>query len=92
MDTTGTNEHRGGLRQVFEAIKPQLNLSAEQEQKIKEIFKNFREERTEIQSSGSSDIREDMRNARHGVKEQVLALLNDEQKKMFREQLHALRN
>ena len=37
-------EHKGGrLKQAFKAAKPILNLSSEQDEKIKGLFKDFRE-------------------------------------------------
>lgn len=80
-------EHKGGLRQVFEAAKPALNLTADQEQKIKEIFKNFREERHDIKDSGADNMRDDMRNARQETRHQVMNVLNDEQKKNLQKHL-----
>lgn len=89
---TGGADHKGGFRQVFEAIKPSLNLSADQEQKIREIFKNFRQERAELKETGGDDMKEGLHDARHEAKEQILALLNDDQKKTVQQHLRELRN
>lgn len=89
---TGDTGHKGGLRQAFEMIKPQLNLSGDQEQKIHEIFKNFREERSEIKSNAGDNVKEQMHDARHNVREQIMGLLNEDQRKILKQKLQDLRN
>lgn len=88
----GEKEHKGGLKQVIEAAKPELNLSAMQEQQIKEVFKNLREERQKLKSAGSDNMREETRAARKQAKQQLLNVLNDDQKRIFEKYLHELRD
>lgn len=85
-------EHKGGLKQVIEAAKPELNLSATQEQQIKELFKNLREERKDLKSAGGDNMREEIRAARRQAKQQLLNVLNDDQKRIFEKHLHELKN
>ncbi|MBS1748011.1 MAG: hypothetical protein JST21_17745 [Bacteroidetes bacterium] len=89
---TGGADRKGGFRQIFETIKPSLNLTDDQEQKIREIFKNFRQERAEIKETGGDDMKDGLHEARHEAKEQILALLNDDQKKIVQQKLRELRN
>ena len=85
---TGGAEHKGNrLRQVFEMAKPALNLSAEQEQKIKEIFRDFREERHDLKEEGGDGMRDDIRAARQEAKQKLMDVLNDDQKKILEENL-----
>ena len=81
-------EHKGGgLKQIFEMAKPVLYLSPEQEQKITEIFKEFREERQGLKSGGGDSARENIRTARQQAKEKLMAVLNDDQKRIFEENI-----
>ena len=65
--------------------KPVLHLSPEQEQRVGEIFKEFREERQDLKSEGGDAAKENIRNARRQVKEKLMGVLNDDQKKIFEE-------
>jgi len=81
-------EHKGGrLKQVFELAKPALHLSSEQEQKIMEIFKEFGEERRDIKHESGDNAREEIRAARKEAKQKLMAVLNDDQKKILEENL-----
>jgi len=81
----------GGLRQAFETAKPELNLSADQEQRIKEIFKGFREERQDLKAAGNDSMRNDLQAARQERRQKVMAVLNEEQKKILQAALQKLR-
>jgi hypothetical protein len=84
----GGDEHKGGrLKQIFETAKPVLHLSPEQEQRIGEIFKEFREERQDLKSEGGDAAKENIRTARRQVKEKLMAVLNDDQKKIFEDNI-----
>ena len=86
-------EHTGGgLRQIFEAAKPALNLSAEQEQKIKEIFKEFREERNDLRDAAGNNMRDDIRAVRKETKQQLMDVLNDDQKEIIQKHLRERRD
>jgi Spy/CpxP family protein refolding chaperone len=86
------HEHKGShLKQAFEAAKATLNLSAEQEWKIKDIFSDLREERREIKDSDDDDMRDDLRGARQETRQKIMAVLNDEQKIILKKHLQALR-
>lgn len=85
------NEHKGGaLRQALEAARPELNLSADQEQKVKEIFKDFREERVDLKDEGGANMREDIRTARQEFKQKLMTILNDDQGKILHRHLKEL--
>jgi len=80
-------QHKGGrLQQVFEVAKPALNLSAQQEAQITEIFTQFREERRELKSGGDN-ARDEIRTARREAKQKIMAVLNDDQKRILEENL-----
>ncbi|MEP6512810.1 MAG: hypothetical protein ABJA79_03000 [Parafilimonas sp.] len=74
---------RGKFRQIYELAKPSLNLSAEQQQKIEEIFREFQGERKEIKTKSDVNQHEEMKDARQGAKEKVLAVLTPEQRQIF---------
>ncbi len=85
-------EHKGGgLRQAFEIAKPQLNLSSEQERQITEIFRDFREERQDLKTSGNDTMRDDLRAARQERKQKIMAVLNEDQKKILQANLQKFR-
>src|SRR5205809_7952546 len=83
----GAEHKRNRLLQVIESAKPALNLSAEQEQKIKEIFRDFREERRDLKDEGGDNMRDDIGAARKEAKQKLMAVLNDDQKKILEEKL-----
>jgi Spy/CpxP family protein refolding chaperone len=88
FNKAGKGEHKGGgLQQIFEMAKPALNLSADQEQKITEIFNEFREEKQGLKSGGGDNAKESIRTARQQAKQKIMAVLNDDQKKIFEENI-----
>jgi len=81
----------GGLRQAFEMAKPALNLSADQEKQIREIFKDFREERQDLKTTGNNGMHDDLRAARQERRQKIMTVLNADQKKILQENLQKLR-
>ncbi len=75
----------GRFKELFEMAKPALNLSAEQESSIKNIFMEFRQERKELKQGGGeqSEIRE----ARKEAKQKIMALLTPEQLNTLRQKM-----
>ncbi len=74
---------RGKFREIYELAKPSLNLSAEQQQKIEEIFREFQGERKQIKTKTGANQHEEMKEARLDAKEKVLAVLTPEQQQIF---------
>ena len=85
-------ENKGGrLKQAFEMAKPALNLSPQQETQIMEIFNQFREERQGLKSGGGDNAREEIRSARKEMKQKIMNVLNDDQKRILEENLKKLK-
>ena len=82
-----TGKQGGRLKQVFEMAKPVLNLSPQQETQITEIFKQFREERQGLKSGGGDNAGEEIKAARKETRQKIMAVLNDDQKRIFEENL-----
>lgn len=74
---------KGKFRRIYEIAKPSLNLSAEQQQEIAEIFKEFKEERADIKAQPTLSRHDEIKNARKDAKEKVLAVLTPEQRQIF---------
>jgi vacuolar-type H+-ATPase subunit H len=88
FNKAGKGEHKGGgLQQIFETAKSALNLSADQEQKITDIFNEFREERQGLKKDGGDNAKESIRAARQQAKQKIMDVLNDNQKKIFEENI-----
>ncbi|MEO8712979.1 MAG: hypothetical protein ABI405_12685 [Parafilimonas sp.] len=92
FDKPTGGEHKGGLRQIFEAAKPELNLSADQEQKIKEIFKDLRDERHDLKDESGDNMQDDMRANRQQAKQKIMDILNADQQKIIHQHLNEWRN
>jgi len=85
-------QHKGGrLKQALKAAKPALNLSAEQEEKIKEIFRNFREKKRAVKQEGGDNMNENLLSVKKERKQQLMGVLNDDQKKILKEKLRELK-
>ena len=82
-DAQGQGKGGGRFKQIFEMAKPELNLSAEQEQQITSIFKEFRGERQDLKQTGGDAMQQGIKDARHDAKDKIMTLLNDDQKKVF---------
>ena len=81
-------EHKGGrFKQAFEAARPMLRLSPEQENQIARIFNEFRDERKDLKNSSREDAPEAIRAARKEAKEKVMAVLTEDQKRILQENL-----
>lgn len=78
---------KGGNRfkELFEMVKPALNLTAHQESSIKNIFMDFRQERKSLKQGGSDQA--EIREARKEAKQKIMALLTPEQLKILREKM-----
>lgn len=86
-------QQKGGrLKQALKIAKPALNLSAEQDEKIKAIFKNFREKKRILIEKGGDAMNDDLHRAKKERKQQLMSVLNDEQKKILKDHLRALKN
>jgi len=85
-------QHKGGrLKQALKAAKPALNLSAEQEEKIKEIFRNFREKKRAVIQEGGDNMNDNLLSVKKERKQQLMGVLNDDQKKILKEKLRELK-
>lgn len=86
-------QQKGGrLKQALKAAKPALNLSAEQDEKIKAIFKNFREKKRILIEKGGDTMNDDLHSAKKERKQQLMSVLNDGQKKILKDHLRELKN
>jgi hypothetical protein len=85
------NQKGGRLKQALKATRPTLNLSAEQDEKIKEIFRNFREKKHALNQQGGDNMNDDLRSAKKERKQQLMGVLNDDQKKILKEKLRELK-
>ena len=77
----------GRFKQAFEAAKPVLRLSSEQENQITAVFNDFRDERRELKTWSREDAPEAIRAARKETKQKIMAILNDDQKRILEENL-----
>jgi hypothetical protein len=83
------DEHKAGrFKQAFEAARPMLRLSPDQESKIMGIFNEFRSERKELKNSSREDATEAIRAARKETKQKIMAVLSEEQKSILQDHLH----
>ena len=86
-------QQKGGrLKQALKAARPALNLSAEQDEKIKAIFKNFREKKRILIEKGGDAMDDDLHSAKKARKQQLMSVLNDDQKKILKDHLKELKN
>ena len=82
-------ENKGaGLKKILELAKPSLNLTQDQEQRINEIIKGFRDERKDLKSQGGDNMRGDIKDARHETIQKIKDVLNDNQKQIFEQNIH----
>lgn len=75
----------GRFKELFEMAKPALNLTADQETSIKNIFMEFRQERKELKQGGGDQA--EIREARKEAKQKIMALLTPEQLKTLRQKM-----
>ena len=78
---------RGKFRQIFEIAKPSLKLSEEQEEKIREIFKEFQTERKGLKTIQVINQHDQIKEARKKAKQKLMDVLNTDQKKIFTENI-----
>jgi hypothetical protein len=91
-NTGNEKQQKGGrFKQALKAAKPNLNLSAEQDQKIKEIFRNFREKKHAVTQAGGDNLNDNLQSVKKERKQQIMAVLNDEQKKILKDKLKELK-
>ena len=87
------SEHKGGrLKRAFKTAKPILNLSPEQDEKIKQLFKDFREKKRVIIQEGGDNMNDNIHTIKKERKQRLMDVLNDDQKKILKEHLRELRN
>lgn len=82
----------GRLKQALKAARPILNLSAEQDEKIKEVFRNFREKKRAVEQEGGNNMNDNLRSVKKERKQQLMGVLNDDQKKILKEKLRELKD
>ncbi|HEX5154614.1 MAG TPA: hypothetical protein VFW07_24375 [Parafilimonas sp.] len=88
----GEKKQKGGrLKQALKAAKSTLNLSAEQDQKIKEIFRSFREKKQAVTQQDGDTMNDNLSSLKKERKQQIMAVLNDEQKKILKDKLKELK-
>ncbi len=86
-------QQKGGrLKQALKAARPALNLSAEQDEKIKAIFKNFREKKRLLNEKGGVAMNDQLHAAKKERKQQLMGVLNDNQKMILKDHLRELKN
>ena len=78
----GHEEGQGQAAQLLSQITSDLNLSADQLGKMKSAFQQFRMERKSAKEGGG-DMKEQMHGIRQELKNQILGILNEEQKQKF---------
>lgn len=77
----GGGQGGGRLMQVAQALKSDLNLNGDQVNQLKNAVMQFKEQRRSIKESGGDKSR--IAQARDALKNQILGLLNDQQKQTF---------
>ena len=85
---TNTNNlnKKGGLRQIYEAIKPQLNLSADQETKIEQTLNELKAKREDFKR-GNGGNKEEMQTARQQARQKIKEILNPDQQHIWHENM-----
>ena len=78
----GGQEGQGKAAQLLTQLNSDLDLSADQLNRMKQAFQEFRQER-KAAKDGGGNIKDEMQGAKQQLKDQILNLLNDEQKKKF---------
>jgi hypothetical protein len=93
FDNSGNEKKQKGgrLKQALKAARPNLNLSAEQDEKIKEMFRNFREKKRAIMQQGGDSLNDNLHSVKKERKQQLMSALNDDQKKILKEKLRELK-
>jgi len=85
-------QQKGGrFKQALKAAKSTMNLSAEQDQKIKDIFKAFREKKRAVTQQGGDTLNDNLRSVKKERKQQIMGVLNDQQKKILKDKLNELK-
>jgi hypothetical protein len=78
----GGGKGQGGkMNEVLQALGSDLNLTREQENEVQQVFQNFKQQRREIKSSGGE--KSQIQQAKQQLKENILGILNDQQKQIF---------
>jgi len=80
----------GGLRHIYEAMKPSLNLSADQETGIEQALTELKEERKDFIKQGDGN-KEEMQIARKQARQKIMEILNPAQKKLWHEKVQSLK-
>ena len=91
-NTGNEKQQKGGrFKQALKAAKPTMNLSAEQEQKIKEIYRNFREKKQAIAQQGGDNLDDNLHSVKKERRQQIMAVLDDNQKRILKDKLKELK-
>lgn len=75
-------EGQGMAAQLIGQLTADLNLNADQLEKMKRVFQQFREKRKAAKESGG-DMKSQMQGIKQELKAQLQGLLSDEQKQKF---------
>lgn len=78
----GQEEGQGMAAQLLSQLTSDLNLNADQMEKMKASFQQFREKRKAAKEKGG-DIKEQMHGAKQELKAQIQNLLTEEQRQKF---------
>lgn len=76
--------NKGGgdrIQNLMGTLKTDLNLTEDQAKKIQQSFMDFRQERKDLKSSGGD--KSQLQGARQDLKQNILSVLNDQQKQTF---------
>ena len=78
----GKEEGQGMAAQLLTQLSSDLHLTADQLEKMKAAFQQFREKRKAAKEQGG-DMKEQMHSVKQELKSQIQNLLTDEQKQKF---------
>ena len=78
----GQEEGQGMAAQLLSQLTSDLNLNADQLEKMKAAFQQFREKRKAAKEKGG-DMKEEMRGVKQELKTQIQNLLTEEQRQKF---------
>ena len=67
------------------------NGRSKQEQKIKEIFRNFREKKQAIAQQGGDNLDDNLHSVKKERRQQIMAVLDDNQKRILKDKLKELK-
>jgi hypothetical protein len=77
----GGHEQGGRLVRLHEALEADLSLDAIQTKQMRDAFQRFRTQRKELKTSGAD--REQIQHARKQLEDDIMGILNEDQKQQF---------